>query len=162
MVLTLKGSDDENGCTLSGSDIRSHLTVGFAQSRSPTATKFGPSRTIILPKKLVGLLHRSITSSDLCDPCSICGRFVGQDLYQLVRVDVSAGNDTNDFACACLAGKCTCNRTCACTLSYNSASFHQQSNCCCNLLKRRDQRTVNQSFCSLKHVWKHTLRADSV
>ena len=29
MVLTLKGSDDENGCTLSGSDIRSHLTVGY-------------------------------------------------------------------------------------------------------------------------------------
>src|SRR6476661_3056546 len=60
MVLTLKGSDDENGCPLSGSDIRSHLTVGFAQSRSPTATKFGPSRTIILPKKqeLVGLLYR--------------------------------------------------------------------------------------------------------
>jgi hypothetical protein len=51
MVLTLKGSDDENGCTLSGFDIRSHLTVGFAQSRSPTATKFGPSRTINLPKK---------------------------------------------------------------------------------------------------------------
>jgi len=51
MVLTLKGSEDENACTLSGSDILSHLTVGLAQSRSPTATKFGPSRTIILPKK---------------------------------------------------------------------------------------------------------------
>jgi hypothetical protein len=84
MVLTLKGSQDENGCTLSGSDILSYLTVGFAQSRSPTAIKFGPSRTMILPKKqelvvcytdflFVISKGLSMLKRIICGICVICG-----------------------------------------------------------------------------------------
>jgi len=51
MVLTLKGSDDENGCTLSGSDILSHLTVGFAQSARPRLLTSAPSGPENLAKK---------------------------------------------------------------------------------------------------------------
>ena len=41
----------KNGLTLSGSDVLSHLTVGFAQSRLPTAIKFGSFQDQNLAKK---------------------------------------------------------------------------------------------------------------
>jgi len=48
---TLKGSNRVHCQTLSGSSIFASYSVGVAQSRSPTATNFGPSGTEILLKK---------------------------------------------------------------------------------------------------------------
>jgi len=40
VVLTLKGSDDENGCTLSGSDLLSHLPWASRKAARPRLLTF--------------------------------------------------------------------------------------------------------------------------